>query len=132
MTKAREGGAAYVYCVMTSFEKAPLGLNIGDTQHYNPCVHGSLATQWKGDPHKVPEGGVLAMPPPLTDGRVTFDDGRASTLSNEAADVSAFLEWSSDPHAVERKQLGFAVIIYLLLLAGVTYVAYRTVWKGKH
>ena len=132
MTKAREGGAAYVYCVMTSFEKAPLGLNIADTQHYNPCVHGNLATQWKGDPHKIPEGGVLAMPPPLTDGRVTFDDGRASTLSNEAADVAAFLEWASDPHAVERKQLGFAVIIYLLLLAGVTYVAYRQVWKGKH
>ena len=132
MTKAREGGAAYVYCVMTSFRPAPVGLNIADTQHYNPCVHGSLATQWKGDPHKVPEGGVLAMPPPLTDGRVTFDDGRASTLSNEAADVSAFLEWASDPHAVERKQLGFAVIIYLLLLAGVTYFAYRQVWKGKH
>jgi ubiquinol-cytochrome c reductase cytochrome c1 subunit len=132
MAKAREGGAAYVYCVMTSFKPAPAGLTVAEGQHYNPCVHGSLATQWKGDPHKVPEGGVLAMPPPLTDGRVTFDDGRPSTLSNEAADVSAFLEWAADPHAIERKQTGFAVIIYLLLLAGVVYLAYRQVWKGKH
>ncbi len=132
MAEAREGGAKYVYCVLTSFKPAPVGLTVADTQHYNPCVHGSLATQWKGDPHKVPQGGVLAMPPPLTDGRVTFDDGRKSTLSNEAADVSAFLEWASDPHAVQRKQTGFGVIIFLLLMAGITYLAYRQVWRGKH
>ncbi len=132
ITKAREGGAAYVYCVLTSFREPPKGLTIAPGQHYNPCVHGSLATQWSGDPHKVPEGGVLAMAPPLTADRVTFDDGRKSTLSNEAADVAAFLEWASDPHAIERKQTGFAVIIYLLLLAGVVYLAYRQVWKGKH
>ncbi|HVZ29875.1 MAG TPA: cytochrome c1 [Asticcacaulis sp.] len=128
MAKAREGGAAYVYCVLTSFKKAPDGVEVADTQHYNPCVHGTL----KDKNGKLVEGGVLAMPPPLTDGRVTFDDGRPSTLSNEAADVSAFLEWASDPHAIERKQTGFAVIIYLLLLAGVVYIAYRQVWKGKH
>lgn len=132
ITKAREGGAAYVYCVLTSFRPAPVGLTVAEGQHYNPCVHGSLATSWKGDKHKVPEGGVLAMAPPLTNDRVTFDDGRKSTLSNEAADVATFLEWASDPHAIERKQTGFAVIIYLLLLAGVVYLAYRQVWKGKH
>ncbi|MBW8733010.1 MAG: cytochrome c1 [Asticcacaulis sp.] len=132
MAKAREGGAKYVYSILTGFRAPPAGLTIPDTQHYNPYVHGSLATQWKGDPHKVPPGGVLAMPPPLADGRVTFDDGRKSTLDNEAADVSAFLEWAADPHAIERKQTGFGVIIFLLLMAGVTYLAYRQVWKGKH
>ncbi|WP_443750593.1 cytochrome c1 [Asticcacaulis solisilvae] len=132
MAKAREGGARYIYSILTGFRAPPAGLTVADTQHYNPYVHGSLATQWKGDPKDVPPGGVLAMPPPLADGRVTFDDGRKSTLDNEAADVATFLEWASDPHAVERKQTGFAVIIYLLLMAGVTYIAYRQVWKGKH
>lgn len=132
MAKAREGGAKYVYCVLTSFKAPPKGLTVAEGQHYNQCVHGSLATQWSGDPHKVPEGGVLAMAPPLADGRMTFDDGRKPTLSNEAADVATFLEWASDPHAIERKQTGFAVLIYLLLFAGVTYLAYRQVWRGKH
>ncbi len=133
MAKAREGGAAYIYCVLTSFEAPPAGLQVSDTQHYNPCVHGSLATQWKGDPQKVPPGGVLAMPPPLkSDGQVTYDDGTPSTVKQNAKDVATFLEWASDPHATERKQTGFAVMIYLLLLAGITYLAYRQVWKGKH
>ena len=132
ITKAREGGARYVYSILTGFEDAPVGLKIADTQHYNPYVNGSLATQWSGDPKKVPQGGVLAMPPPLTDGRVTFDDGTPSTLSNEAKAVAAYLEWAGDPHAIDRKQTGFAVILFLLLFAGIMYAAYRQVWHGKH
>ncbi|MGZ3297683.1 MAG: cytochrome c1 [Asticcacaulis sp.] len=133
ITKAREGGARYVYSILTGFENPPAGLKIADTQHYNPYVNGSLATQWTGDPHKVPKGGVLAMPPPLKqDGQVTYDDGTPSTIKQNAKDVATFLEWAGDPHAIERKQTGFVVIIYLLLLAGVTYLAYRQVWKGKH
>ena len=134
MAKAREGEARYIYCVLTSFPATPpAGLTVSDTQHYNPCVHGNLATQWTGDPHKVPPGGVLAMPPPLrTNGQVTYDDGTPSTIEQNAKDVSTFLAWASDPHAVERKQTGFVVLIYLLLLSGITYLAYRQVWKGKH
>ncbi|ESQ83396.1 hypothetical protein AEAC466_14195 [Asticcacaulis sp. AC466] len=132
ITKAREGGANYVASLLAGFAPPPAGLKIADTQHYNPYVHGSLATQWSGDPHKVPEGGVLAMPPPLVDDKVTYDDGTKATLRQESADVAAFLEWASDPHATERKQMGFAVILFLLLMAGVTYAAYRQVWRGKH
>ena len=61
------------------------------------------------------------MPPPLADNRVTFDDGTPATLDQEAQDVVAFLAWASDPHADERKQLGLAVMIYLVLFAGVIY-----------
>ncbi len=133
ITKAREGGARYVYSLLTGFEKAPNGLKVADGQYYNPYVHGALATSWSGDPHHVPKGGVLAMPPPLkADGQVTFDDGTPSTIDNEARDVAAFLEWAADPHAQQRKETGFAVILYLLLFAGVVYAAYRQVWHGKH
>jgi len=133
MAEAREGGARYIYCVLTSFVSAPAGLKVSDTQHYNPCVHGSLATQWTGDPHKVPPGGVLAMPPPLrVNGQVTYDDGTPSTIQQNAKDVATFLAWASDPHAQERKQTGFVVLIYLLLMSVITYLAYRQVWRGKH
>jgi ubiquinol-cytochrome c reductase cytochrome c1 subunit len=132
ITKAREGGAAYVYNLLISFQAPPKGLHVAEGQHYNPYVHGSLATQWSGDPHKVPQGGVLAMAPPLEDGKVTFDDGSPNKLKDQAKDVSAFLEWAGDPHATTRKKTGVAVLIYLLLFAGITYAAYRQLWKGKH
>ncbi|HVZ29521.1 MAG TPA: cytochrome c1 [Asticcacaulis sp.] len=131
ITKAREGGPDYVYSILTGFETPPPDLHLEPTQHYNIYVNGSLAAQWKGK-GPVPKGGVLAMPPPLTDDKVSFDDGTKSTLSNEARDVAAFLEWASDPHAQERKQDGVAVMIFLLIFAGVVYLAYRQVWHGKH
>ncbi len=131
ITKAREGGADYVYSIMNGFVTPPPELHLEPTQHYNLYVNGSLAAQWKGK-GPVPHGGVLAMPPPLADDKVSFDDGTPSTLKNEARDVAAFLEWASDPHAQERKQDGLAVILYLLIFAGVVYLAYRQIWRGKH
>ena len=47
-----------------------------------------------------------------------------------AKDVAAFIAWTSEPKMVERKQAGLGVMIYLLLFAGITYVAYRRIWKG--
>lgn len=132
ITKARHGGASYVYSLLTGYHNPPKGLHVAEGQHYNPYMAGSLATQWSGDPHKVPEGGVLAMAPPLRDDLVTYDDGTKATTHQMAADVAAFLEWSGDPHATLRKKTGVAVLIYLLLFAGITYAAYRKLWHGKH
>jgi len=132
ITKARHGGARYVYSLLTGFQEPPKGLHVAEGQHYNPYMAGSLATQWSGDPHHVPEGGVLAMAPPLRDGLVTYDDGKTASTHQMAADVAAFLEWAGDPHATLRKKTGVAVIIYLLLFAGITYAAYRKLWHGKH
>ncbi|WP_343685269.1 cytochrome c1 [Asticcacaulis sp.] len=132
ITKARHGGARYVYSLLTGYVAPPKGLEVKEGQHYNPFMAGSLATQWSGDPHKVPVGGVLAMAPPLKDDLVTYDDGTKATTHQMAADVAAFLEWAGDPHATLRKKTGVGVLIYLLLFAGVTYAAYRKLWHGKH
>jgi ubiquinol-cytochrome c reductase cytochrome c1 subunit len=133
LAKAREGGALYIYNVVSGSHTPPAGLTLNPGQYYYPHVNGNLRAQWKGDPAHVPHGGVLAMPPPLkSDGQVTYDDGTPSTVKQNAEDVAAFLAWAADPHMVERKQMGFSVIIYLLLLAGVVYAAYRQVWRGKH
>ena len=132
IAKARHGGAHYLYSLLTGFQEPPKGLKVAEGQYYNPYVNGALGSQWEGDPHHVPKGGVLAMKPPLADGLVTYDDGHPNTVSDQARDVSAFLEWAADPHATVRKKTGFGVILFLLLFAGVTYAAYRQVWKGKH
>ena len=71
------------------------------------------------------------MPFQLTPNRVTYDDGVGATTEQEARDVVAFLAWSAEPHADERKNLGRAVMIYLLIFTGVLYVSYRTIWRGR-
>ena len=45
-------------------------------------------------------------------------------------DVAAFIAWSSDTKATERKQSGIAVLAFLAIFAGITYVSYRRIWKG--
>jgi ubiquinol-cytochrome c reductase cytochrome c1 subunit len=73
------------------------------------------------------------MAPPLREGLVTFDDGTPSTVSQMSKDVAAFLAWTSDPKMQTRKQMGFAVIAYLLVLALIAYASYRQIWsKVEH
>jgi cytochrome c1 len=83
--------------------------------------------------NKFFHGGWISMPPQLTDGRVTYSDGTKATPHQMAKDVTTFLAWASDPKQVERKKMGFTVMIYLLILAGFLYAAYKQVWRGvKH
>jgi ubiquinol-cytochrome c reductase cytochrome c1 subunit len=70
------------------------------------------------------------MPPPLVDDRVAYDDGTKATLSQEAKDVAAFLEWAADPKMEERKRMGLAVMIFLIAVTGLLYASYRKVWAN--
>ena len=130
LAKAREGGAAYIYSIVTGYVPPPAGLTVPAGKYYNPYIQGDLSSYWKGDPNKVPVGGFIAMPPPLADGKVTFDDKAPSTLDAEAKDVAAFLMWAADPKMEERKQTGLAVMIFLVLFAGLLYASYRTLWRN--
>ena len=129
MAKARHGGANYIYSLLSGYREPPAGLEIRPGQHYNPYMAGDLTPFWKGQGH-VPEGGFIAMPPPLRNGQVTYDDGSAQTVDQYAKDVAAFIAWASDPKQVQRKQSGLGVLIFLFLFAGVTYASYRRIWKG--
>ncbi|MEP6966933.1 MAG: cytochrome c1 [Pseudomonadota bacterium] len=130
LVKAREGGADYIYSIVIGDRpNAPHGLTVPVGKYYDPYIAGDLSAFWKGDPAKTPQGGFIAMPPPLTAGKVTFDDGTKATLDQESRDVAAFLQWASDPKLEERNQAGLAVMIFLLLFAGVLYASYRGVWR---
>ncbi len=134
LASARKGGPDYIRAIIgLGYEPAPVGLEVPPGKHYNAYLHGDLSSFWKGDPHKVPEGGLIAMPPQLTPDRVTYTDGTKATPEQMATDVAAFLAWTSDPKAEERKALGFQVMAFLLLLTVLVYLAYRQVWSGtKH
>lgn len=131
ITKARVGGASYVYSVLTGYYAPPAGLTVAPGQHYNAYFHGDTSSQWTGDPRNAPAGGFLAMAPPLTTtGQVTYDDGTEATVEQMAADVSTFLAWAGEPKVQTRKQMGIATLGYLFILALVTYVSYRQIWRN--
>jgi ubiquinol-cytochrome c reductase cytochrome c1 subunit len=130
LAKAREGGPAYIYSIVTGDNvNVPDGLTVPPGKYYDKFIAGDLTASWKGDPKRVPIGGFIAMPPPLVDDRVTYDDGRKATINQEAKDVAAFLEWAADPKMEERKQSGIAVMIFLLLFAGIVYASYQNIWR---
>jgi len=130
IVRAREGGARYVYSILTGYVPAPTGLKVPAGKFYNPYMPGDMTSYWSGPADKVPEGGFIAMPLQLTDDRVTYDDGVKATASQEAQDVAAFLAWAAEPHMEERKKLGLSVMIYLLLFTGLLYASYRKIWQG--
>jgi len=112
-------------------------------QEHGPDYIAALLKGYVDAPHdfKLPPGGnyneyfpghVIAMPPPLQAGQVTFDDGAPQTLEQYSKDVSAFLMWAAEPHLVARKRLGFQVMLFLIVLAGLTYFTKKKVWSALH
>jgi ubiquinol-cytochrome c reductase cytochrome c1 subunit len=128
--KAREDGPRYVYSLLTGYVDPPAALKVADNKYYNPYFPGDLGSAWSGPPGKVPVGGFIGMPFQLVPDRVSFDDGTKATTEQEAKDVVAYLAWAAEPHQEERKTMGFAVILFLLLFCGVLYASYKNIWRN--
>jgi cytochrome c1 len=72
------------------------------------------------------------MPPPLTDGSVTYSDGTSNKVDQEARDVVTFLAWAAEPSMEERKRLGLGVMAFLIVFSGLLFLSYRRVWRDAH
>ena len=68
------------------------------------------------------------MPPQLSDGLVTYDDGTPATVGQMGRDISAFLYWAAEPKMEERKVAGIGVMVFLLIFTSLAYITYRKVW----
>jgi ubiquinol-cytochrome c reductase cytochrome c1 subunit len=120
ITKAREGGAAYVHSLLTGYQNQPVELlkkfpdaKTPQNLHYNPYFANLN----------------IAMPPPLTSkGQVTYADGTPATVDQMATDVAAFLVWTANPELDRRHAAGQAVAIFLLFATILGYLAYRQIW----
>ncbi len=77
-------------------------------------------------------GHKIAMPNPLSDGVVDYADGSPKTVKQYAKDISAFLMWAAEPKLVERKRIGFRVLIYLGVFAFLLYLVKRKIWARLH
>jgi cytochrome c1 len=113
-TQYQELGPDYIHAILTGYKDAPKGFPLPPNGHYNEYFPGH----------------AIAMPPPLQDGQVQFDDGSPATLAQYSKDVAAFLMWASEPHLVQRKRVGFQVMIFLIVLAGLLYFTKKKVWHA--
>jgi ubiquinol-cytochrome c reductase cytochrome c1 subunit len=116
IVNAREGHADYVYGILTGFTDAPKGFEVPAGRFYNKYFPGNL----------------IAMPPPLHDDLVQYADGTKATVPQMAHDVVTFLDWTANPELVQRKEMGVRVVLFLLLLMGLTYAMKRKVWSDVH
>jgi cytochrome c1 len=120
----QEQGADYLHGLLTGYTDAPKGTDAPPGSFYN----------------KYFPGHFLAMPPPLSDGRITtdgkpvYDDGTPATVDQMARDVTAFLAWAAEPHLEARKRIGLQVMVFLLVFAGLLYFTKKRVWQsvGAH
>jgi ubiquinol-cytochrome c reductase cytochrome c1 subunit len=73
-------------------------------------------------------GHQIAMGAPLNPDQVDYADGTKATVEQMAHDVSTFLQWAAEPELEQRRALGVKIIIFLTILAGLTYAVKRKVW----
>src|ERR1044071_2162437 len=113
ITKAREGGADYIYAILNGFKDPPAGFKVNEGMYYNEYFAG----------HQI------AMPPPLNADQVKYAEGTPSTVQQMAHDVVTFLSWAAEPNLEQRHRIGFKVILFLLIATGVFYAGKRRIWS---
>jgi len=116
IAKARAGGPDYIAALLTGYHEPPAGFDLLEGMSYNEYFPG----------HQI------AMPPPLSEGAVTYEDGTTASVQQMSEDVAAFLMWAAEPHMETRKQTGVKVILFLLVMTGLLYAAKRKVWSDLH
>jgi ubiquinol-cytochrome c reductase cytochrome c1 subunit len=121
MAKARHGGAAYIYSILTGYQNQPAELlrkfpaaKTPNGLHYNPYFANLN----------------IAMPQPLTsEGQVTYAPGNPKpTVDQMAQDVAAFLVWTAEPKLVNRHETGLWVMVFMLFGTVLAYLSYRNIW----
>lgn len=110
----QEHGVDYMASLMEGYTDPPPDVKLPEGQFYDPYMPGRR----------------IGMPPPLSDGAVTYDDGAPQTLNQYAKDVSAFLMWVAEPHLNARKRIGFGVVSFLVVFAALLYFTKRRIWSN--
>jgi ubiquinol-cytochrome c reductase cytochrome b/c1 subunit len=116
VTQYQEQGPDYIAAYINGYKEPPKDFKLPDNGHYNEYFPG----------HNT------AMPQPLQDGQVKYDDGTPETVAQYGKDVAAFLMWAAEPKLDARKRIGFQVMIFLLAFAGLMYFTKKKVWSAVH
>ncbi len=118
-TQYNENGVDYIASLLQGYVDPPEDFELLDGAIYNLYYPGN----------------VIAMPPILNDGQIEYArdaQGRPvvpETVAQYAKDVTAFLMWTAEPHLEARKQAGFQVMLFLIVLAGLLYFTKKKIWS---
>ena len=88
IVKARAGGADYLYSLLSGYKEFAEDFEASEGMYYNIF-------------YPVNQ---IAMPSPIMDDIVEYDDGTEATQSQIAKDVTSFLAWTAEPELEERKK----------------------------
>jgi ubiquinol-cytochrome c reductase cytochrome b/c1 subunit len=110
----QEHGVDYIASLLKGYQDPPHDVKVPDGQYYNVYMLGNR----------------IGMPPPLSDGAVTYDDGAPQTVDQYARDVTAFMMWVAEPHLEARKHIGQGVIGFLIVFAALLYFTKRKIWSN--
>jgi cytochrome c1 len=114
-----EQGPDYISALLQGYVEPEHGIEVPDGKYYN----------------KYFPGHIISMPNVLSDGQVTYAknaDGQPQapeTVAQYAKDVAAFLMWAAEPHLDQRKRMGFQVLAFLLVFAGLLYFTKKKIWS---
>lgn len=111
--KARHDGANYVFSLLSGYQDAPSSFEMMPGLYYNPYF----------------EGGQIGMPPPLSNGLVTYMDGTQATVEQMAKDVVIFLQWAAEPEMEHRKSMGLKVMMFLAIFTLFFYIVKQKIWR---
>jgi ubiquinol-cytochrome c reductase cytochrome c1 subunit len=114
MVKARHDGANYLHSLLTGYMEPPEGEVVPEGLYYNPYFPGKK----------------IAMPAPLAEGAVEYQDGTIATMEQMSYDVVNFLQWAAEPETEQRKRMGLKVMVFLLLATVFFYIAKRIIWRN--
>lgn len=127
ITKARHNGPAYVYSLLTGYTDPATFKN----EEGKPLPKEAYPGPGLSFNPYFPNLNIAMAQPLASDGQVTYDDGTKSTVSQMAKDVSAFLTWTAEPKMNQRKQAGWAALIFLIVFTGLAWMSYKQIWADK-
>ena len=127
ITKARTGGADYLYDLLMGYIEAPASMEMSEGMNFNVAFAGQQ----------------IAMAQPLLEGLVEYadivvSDGHGgtetikapeATVEQMSRDLVEFLAWSGDPKMEVRKRTGLSVFLFLFIFAALMFATYKNIWK---
>ena len=114
ITKARAGGADYLYNLLNGYrEEPPVDFELSEGMYYN----------------LVYPGNQIAMPAPIMDEIVEYSDGTPATQDQIIRDITSFLVWAAEPELEIRKNMGVKALIFLTFITLMLLGVKRKIWK---